>query len=1036
MSDYMKAFSARRYSEHDEASGPARGPADDRDQHDLPAAVNWPAWIQRCGIGSPCDCTPDAQLAGVRQELQQLGGSQGAPLPGSLQAQMETGFSADFSDVRVHTGPLAHHLATALGARALTSGSNVVFGAGAFQPGSATGDRLLAHELAHVLQQRNGPDRSAIDDGLQDPLERSADVAAERALRASELSPVMTGSSPAGARSPSHATVIQRSPLDPGNVYAWDWYARERHRQDPSFLETVGAAAGAAQRIEKQLGTTQVPKTDDEREAFKRQVLTLIRLDAVKLVGQHRAELAARKQQFEEMATAPPSGPQSTPAAAGVNPRSADLASAIRAAAAYVVRLNAEKSALEDLRGVIDRAVRVNAGPETIDEEYQTLWRAAQPDSAPFALQRLLGARNTLQSAGLSWGSKKMVLIDLRNDLFQLRTRQTQGIDLALALTYTSFPFLADLKPSWITTGKEHPVTSPKAVAFGLGLASAVLPGMAPYAALVANDLFKAGKPPDDQALLVSVRSSFDRLLNNTDEAIAKVGSGDIHPLDLPGAVTAARSGLPESLRPELDRLGQEHQAAKFAEEMILALGMAVLTGLTGGLAGVGLAGYAAATGVTAAGIGVVQLGDQLKGMLDRQTLAAASTSPDASLLGVSAPSLFEWTVFGISAALTAADLVALARELGSLKPTFNEEPHLPAGRGEAPGGPKTGEPAVGPKTGEPTVDRPSQPAAAGKAPPEPGTVRPADPAEARLLDAGRADAVPSVEQIDTELAVVQRTEPKKLAGGEYVEEVQLPNGHVWRRTAEGNWCRFSNGRICIPGFPGRGASKIIKSAEDVDRLLEPLRPQLDKPPATVTTPEDLVMWELYNKYFAERVSSIRADLQAVGRTERDLPRDFGSFRKTYTDNPELVDALRGRLAQSRVGTEISELTGGKVAQNLGISKVAEPTAGEVVYPDFMWQGERGFTAVSSKERDFSRMTRAEVKKTVQADVDEALGKYYGQRYVRRSGLELTGKQIDIDEVFLNYTKAGLSDEFKADISAIAKEHGGAGIDVSFFEFR
>ena len=623
-----------------------------------------------------------------------------------------------------------------------------------------------------------------------------------------------------------------------------------------------------------------------------------------------------------------------------------------------------------------------------------------------------------------------MVLIDLRNDLYQLRTKQTQGIDAALALTFTSFPFLAELKPSWITTGKDQSSTSQKATAFGLGLASLISPAMAPEAAVVVYDVFKAGKPPDDQTLLASVRTSFDRLLNNTDEAIAKVGSGDVHPLDLPGAVAAARTGLPEALRPELDRLKQEHEVAKFATEMILALGMAVLTGLTGGLAGIGLAAYATATGAAAAGIGVAQLGAQLKDMLDRQTLAAASTSPDASLLGISAPSLFEWTMFGVSAVLTAADLAALARELGTFKPAFKEEPRVPAGGGEPPGGPKAG---------EPSADRPSQPAAADKAPPEPGMVQPADPAEARLLNGGRADAVPSVEQIDTELAAVQRTEPKKLPNGEYVEEVQLPNGHTWRRTSKGDWCRFSDGRICVPGFPGQDASKIIKSAEDIDKLLEPLRPELGKPPATVTTAEDLAMWELYNEYFAERVSSIRADLQApVGRTEKDLPRDFESFRKTYTDNPKLVNALRGRLAQSQTGAVISDLTTGKAAQNLGISKVPKPTVGkgELVYPDFVWQGGKGYTAMSSKNRDFSRMTRAEVKKTVQDDVDEMLGKYYGQRYVRRPGLELTGKQIDINEVVLNYTSVELSDELKADILAIAKEHGGAGIDVSFFEFR
>ena len=208
-------------------------------------------------------------------------------------------------------------------------------------------------------------------DGPDDPLERSADETAKKALRSAEPGTAEREEVSVSVRSPFGPAVTQRNALDPANVAVWDWYAQDPSflAKDPSFLETVGAAAGAAQQIEKQLATTQVPKTDDEREAFERQVLTLIRLDAVKLVGQHRSELAARKQQFEEMATASPGGAQSAPAGADANSRAADLANAIRAAAAYVTLLNTEKSALEDLRDVIKGAVRVIASPETIDEE-------------------------------------------------------------------------------------------------------------------------------------------------------------------------------------------------------------------------------------------------------------------------------------------------------------------------------------------------------------------------------------------------------------------------------------------------------------------------------------------------------------------------------------------------------------------------------------------------------------------------------------------------------------------------------------------
>jgi hypothetical protein len=97
------------------------------------------------------------------------------------------------------------------------------------------------------------------------------------------------------------------------------------------YLNTVAAAPGAAATLEKTLSGTQPPQTDAEREAFEKKVLTLIRLHAVKMVGQHRSELVARKKQFEDMPAAPE---QHTGDAAGTpNPRKADLVKAIHAAA-------------------------------------------------------------------------------------------------------------------------------------------------------------------------------------------------------------------------------------------------------------------------------------------------------------------------------------------------------------------------------------------------------------------------------------------------------------------------------------------------------------------------------------------------------------------------------------------------------------------------------------------------------------------------------------------------------------------------------
>lgn len=990
-------FAISHPSDHDERE--ADQVAEDVMRHELPAltAPDKVTSTRKCAAcdagGSICPKCQDEKIvqrkniadqtsdinSSERVRLASLLGS-GQPLPMSVRAFFEPRFGRDFSKVRVHNDSTAADSARAIKAKAFTAGHDVAFGAGEYAPESHEGRKLLAHELTHTLQQ----------DG-------------------------------------DHPVALRRAPLDPANPGAWNWYDSDAHRKDASYLQTVAAAPGTAKNLEKKFAATEAPKTDAEREAFEKEVLALIRLNAVAMVGQHRNELTARQRQFEDMAANPqPTSGAASQAAGGANPKAADTANAIRKAAQTITRLSEEKSQLEKLRDTIAASVRVNAGPEAIDEEYQTLWNSGQPNSTPWVLQRLLETRDRLHGRDLAWGSKKVVLMELRNDLRKLRDKQIQGIELSQALTYNSFPFLADLKLSWIEKGKENSDTTGKVKAFGLGLGALVIPALAPYAAMVAHDVFKKDAPPDDQTLLSAVGASFQRLLQHTDEAMVKVGSGGIHPLDLPGAVSAARNGLPEPLRPEVDRLKQEHEAIKFAEEMVLALGIAVLTGFTGGFAGIGLAAYAAGTGAAAAGIGVVQLGSQLKDMLDRQTLAAASTNPDGTLLGVSAPSLFEWTMFGVTALLTAADLAAVAKEVGALRPAFNEEAHLPSTKSEPHG---TGGSAEGESA---NAQRPSDPAGTPESTAlETGKMKPANPAEARILETGKGDAVPSIEQIESELVIVQSAEPRKLPGELYVEEVELPNGHTWRRSSS-KWCRFSGDPVCVPKAPRKVGQNSVSSIDDLEKMIEMRRPTIERPPATVKTPEDQAMWELYNNYFTERVNSMRTDLKTTGKTKRQQPRDFDDFRKHYTENPELIAALRGRMAQGDIGNAISKITGGKTGQNIGISRLANPVPGDVVYPDFLWRGKRGYTAVSNKSRDFRNMSAAEVKRTVIADMDEAFKKYHGTSYVRRPGLDVTGKKIDIAEVILNYDPALIPEELRAHI--YAKQYRGGSVEVAFFD--
>ncbi|MCX6597669.1 MAG: DUF4157 domain-containing protein [Acidobacteria bacterium] len=114
---------------------------------------------------------PPGSAAAVRTQL-----GSGQPLDMGVRTRMERGFGTSFADVRVHTGPDAARISSQYSARAFAVGTDVGFAPGRFQPGSLRGDALIAHELAHVVQQRGaqydaGTSRSA---GLEQDADRAA----------------------------------------------------------------------------------------------------------------------------------------------------------------------------------------------------------------------------------------------------------------------------------------------------------------------------------------------------------------------------------------------------------------------------------------------------------------------------------------------------------------------------------------------------------------------------------------------------------------------------------------------------------------------------------------------------------------------------------------------------------------------------------------------------------------------------------------------------------------------------------------------
>jgi hypothetical protein len=97
-----------------------------------------------------------AATGGADAALEAAGGSSGQALPGQVRGTLEGSLGTDLAAVRVHTGPESAQAASAVGARAFTVGQDIHFGAGKFDPSSDRGQQLIAHEVAHTVQQRGG----------------------------------------------------------------------------------------------------------------------------------------------------------------------------------------------------------------------------------------------------------------------------------------------------------------------------------------------------------------------------------------------------------------------------------------------------------------------------------------------------------------------------------------------------------------------------------------------------------------------------------------------------------------------------------------------------------------------------------------------------------------------------------------------------------------------------------------------------------------------------------------------------------------
>jgi hypothetical protein len=174
----------------------------------------------------------------------QRGGGQ--PLEGSLQAGMGAALGQDLSGVRVHTSPEDDALNRQVGAKAFTTGQDIFFREGAYDPHSSGGQELLAHELTHVAQQSGasapGGGRMVVN-APGDAYEQQAEASAK----------AITGPGAAAARSPGSG--IQRQEMEKKD---------EETMQKAEAEEKDEQAVQKAEVEEDQVQRQELEKKDEE----------------------------------------------------------------------------------------------------------------------------------------------------------------------------------------------------------------------------------------------------------------------------------------------------------------------------------------------------------------------------------------------------------------------------------------------------------------------------------------------------------------------------------------------------------------------------------------------------------------------------------------------------------------------------------------------------------------------------------------------------------------------------------------------------
>ncbi|WP_088889362.1 eCIS core domain-containing protein [Leptolyngbya ohadii] len=288
--------------------------------------------------------------------------------------------------------------------------------------------------------------------------------------------------------------------------------------------------------------------------------------------------------------------------------------------------------------------------------------------------------------------------------------------------------------------------------------------------------------------------------------------------------------------------------------------------------------------------------------------------------------------------------------------------------------------------------------------------------------------------ELDAELDMVSNTRSRSISQGQYDAEVNLPNGHTWRRDRRtGRWCRFSNqADICATPHPS-GTTPTASPTSTADRLtansVDEVRHLRNNPPTRPPnlSPEDAALWDDYMIYYNNRLNQMERQLGS-GRITAEPPRTWTSYQKARTSGAT-AEALRGRAHQQRVTRSMDEAGDFLTESDVGLSRRRSPGREQVVYTDqlILDRVDGSVTAVSNKSRNF--ITRAGenlqsdlalVRQQVVEDVNELFTKYSGNLYVRRPQHPLFNQRISVREVVLVYDSRLVTPDLARLIQSVA----------------